>query len=341
MNKIIRLTSYVVMATFLNGCAHLPDATVGYYLAKSEVKFKVIRTVTCDANNNLIVVSSGTPSVTHAADHDQFVPIKLNDLKGPFSDADIKFDFYEDGRLKGINSSSTGQGEIILKTTVSVAAAALALKGITTRNYPKECAFIKSAGGGKPLTLTYEGIIDVTKSADEKQIIPPDPMSIFYAEQLRDAIGDVYAVVEEATKQKEVPLNYVAKSEDVLLKARQPGLVKIKVMPVGANGQAGTIWEGELPVAQFGTFYSIPVSAPALFGKQVFAISFQESGGLTSLQYVSNNGASQVLNVVNSSLNALQGESTAQKATNIKAEADLIAQQQRLARCLADPTKCE
>ena len=342
MKKIYRQISFVLMAIFLSGCAHLPDATIGYYLSKSEVKIKVIRTVNCDADNNIIVVSSSTPSVTHSADRSKFRSINLAALKGFFSDTDIKFDFYEDGRLQGVNSTSTGQGETILKTTVAVVTAALALKRIKTKSYPDKCEFIKDAGGGKPITLIYEGVIDLTKGkVNEEQVILPDPMSEFYANILRDVIGDVYAVVEEIKTPEEKPVNYVSKSGTVELYAQQPGLVKIKVIPVGAPNQKGTLWEGELSVAQFGKEYPIPVPSPAFFGKQVFAISFQESGALTSIQYVNNNSTGQVLNVINSSLTALQGETTTQKVANVKAEADLIAQQQRLARCLADPKNCQ
>jgi hypothetical protein len=183
-------------------------------------------------------------------------------------------------------------------------------------------------------------------SPDKKQIVPPDTASSFYASQLAKAIGDVYAVVEGSEVPIEAPLNYVAHNGDVLLKARQPGLVKIKIMTGGIkDNQGDTIWEGELAVAQFGKDYSIPIPAPAIFGKQVLNAIFQESGALSSIQYMSNTGAGQALNVTNSALTALQtalqGETTAQKAANVKAEADLIAQQQRLAQCLANPTSCK
>ena len=323
-------------------CSNLPDATIGYYLAKTEVSFKVVRTVACDAKNHLIVVNSSTPIVTHSANREQFETISLSKLKGLFQDTDVKFQFYEDGRLKGVNSSITGQGETILKTVTTVAAALTALKA-PERTYPEECKFIADNGGGKPLTLTYEGKVDI-ESAEKKRKIDPDHASMFYAGNLASAIGDVYAVVEGNDVPKEVPVNYVARNGDVLLKARQPALVKLKVIAAGINDEDAdviTIWEGDLPVAQFGQDYSIPVPGPAIFGKKVLDASFDESGALTSLQYTSNTGADQALNVADSVLTALQGETTAQKAANVKAEADLILQQKRLAQYLADQTNCK
>lgn len=37
----------------LGGCAHTPAVTLSYYLPKTSVSFKVIRTVACDAGDNL------------------------------------------------------------------------------------------------------------------------------------------------------------------------------------------------------------------------------------------------------------------------------------------------
>jgi hypothetical protein len=341
MMTLIRLSVSAALATFLGGCAFTPNVTVGYYLAQSKVSFKVIRTVACDADNNPVVANATTPTVTHSADRAQFIPIHLAGLRGTFSDTDVKFEFYEDGRLKSVNTTSLGQGEAILKTvvTIATAVAVLALDG-GTKPYPDECAFIKSAGGAKPLTLTYEGVVDSSESTHKEQPILPDTTSKFYAEKLNEAIGHVCAVVE-GTEASQVPATYEAQADDVLLKARQPALVQIKVMTGCVNDKQNfTTWQGKLPVAQFGTPYALPIPAPPMFGKQVFAVSFLESGALTSVQYAGNTGTGQILNVTSSALTALQGETTAQKAAEVKAEADLIAQHQRLIRCRADPKTC-
>lgn len=336
---MIKKYIFIAAAMFsLSSCAHVPNAEVGYYLPKSKVDFKVIRTVVCDEANHPNVVNSATPNVTHSADKGQFVQIPLSGLKGIFSDTDVKFEFYEDGRLKNVNATSAGQGETILKTVVTIAAAAFAFEGGTPA-YPKQCAFIKAANGGKPLTLTYEGTIDFSNK--EPQNINADITSAFYSAKLEDAVGHVCAVVESVEVPKEVPLKYKPKDGDVLLKALQPGSVRLKVFAGGANECKGKIWDGSLPVAQFGTLYTLPLPAPTIFGKEVLSASFAESGAITTIQYTSNAGAGQALNVANSGFTAIKGETTAQKAADVKAEADLIAQQQRLAQCMADPINCK
>ncbi|HEX9390387.1 MAG TPA: hypothetical protein VF928_03630 [Usitatibacteraceae bacterium] len=341
MNNCIKAGGMALLA-FLCSCAHLPDVTVGYYLAQSQPRFKVIRTVACDANNMPIVVTSVTPAVLHWADQAQFIPLRLSGLKGAFSDTDVKFDFYDDGRLKNVNATGTGQGEVIFKTAVTIAstAAALAFDG-GAKGYPEECEIIKGAGGGKPLTLTYEGAVDVTKIGSASQDIPADPTSGIYASKLATVIGRVCAQVG-TVEPANAPAAYQAESGGVILKARQPALLNITVTAGAIGGcRSDTIWEGRLPVAQLGVPYSLPIPVAKVFGKQVFAVCFAESGALTSLQYASNGGVGQTLNVASSALTALSGETTAQKAADVKAQADLILQQQRLIQCQADPKSCK
>ena len=320
------------------GCAHLPDATVSYYLAQSKVSFKVIRTVGCDPKDNLVIANAVTPSVSHSADRSAANSIAFDKLKGTFSDSDVKFEFYEDGRIKSINASGTGQGEAILKTALSLTASLAAFEATRT-TYPTECKFIKDVGSGKPLTLTYEGDVDLTSTS--AQDLKPDMASAFNHAQLARVLGRVCATY---LGKEDVPVLFTHKETgSATLLARQPGLAKLKVTAGGITPPCSVdqLWEGKLPVAQLGTVYNFPVQKPPLFGKQVFAASFAESGALASVQYASNTGAGQALNVLNAAVPVLQGETTAQKAAALKAEADLIAQQQRLVQCQANPTTCK
>jgi hypothetical protein len=326
----------------LAGCASLPNATIKYYLPRTNVSFKVVRTVACDAENYLVISNAATPVVAHVADPKKGKTIALSALKGTFSDSDIKVDFYDGGRLKDINASTTGEGEGILKTVISIAVAAFALEG-GSKQYPTQCAAIKKAGAEKPLTLTYAGDVKVDTNPPSAEIqIPVDITSKVYETNFRSVIGSVCAVVESMATPY-TPTIYDPGVNKNVLHLQEPAQVKIRVTAGGENGacNAGLIWEGVVPVAQLGTAYSLPLPTPVLFGKEVLAASFAESGAMTSVQFTSNTGAGQALNVGNSALQAVQGETTAQKAADIKAEADLIAQQQRLVQCIADPKNCK
>ncbi len=335
------VVALVSLAAF-TGCGTIPDATVPYNLTKSAVSFKITRTVACDANNHTIVSTAVVPSVVHSAGIAASA-VQLKQLKGTFSDSDVKFELYDDGRLKGVNASSTGQGDTILKTVTTLAGtiASFALDGGTPPTFPEECKFIRAEGGGKPLALTYEG--PVKTSVTDNQPIPPDLGSQVYANKLAAAIGDICAVVEGVTKPV-IPLQYEPNGNDILLWAQQPGQVTILVSrPVtgGLCAPTGPFWHGQVAVAQLGTVYPIPMPSPKLFGKESFSVAFSDSGALTSVQFTSTNGSAQALGSLNTLITSAQGESVAAKAAELKAQADLIAQQQRLTACLSDPKNCK
>jgi hypothetical protein len=324
------------------GCAHIPDVTVGYYLARTKMSIKVVRTFTCDAAANLVVVNSVTPTTTHFADTAQFVPIRLAPLQGPLSDSDLKFDFYDDGRLKGVNATTTGQGESVLKAAIAVASTALKVTSAPAKGTRAvdRCADIKKFGGDKPLSLTYEVELALK---DEKvdSWLEPDAASAFYAKELMNAIGGVCVKSLEVQKPGK-PFEAAPGAVDgVLLKVRQPGTLVYEVWAGGGKDfcTEGRISVAATPVAQFGTVYEIPIPKAAAFGKQGFVTEFAESGSVKSVQYIGNTGAGQALNVINTGLTEIQNE-TKRKTEAANAEIDLIRAQQRLAQCKADPKSC-
>lgn len=330
-----------VASLALSGCGHIPDAKLTYYHAQSNVSVKVVRTVMCDAKDFPVVANAVTPAVTHAARHDEPHTVDLSKLRGAFSNSDFKVELTEDGRLTGVNATTVGQGENILKTVATLSSTIVAFDA-QPRSFPAECAFIKeAAGAGKPLTVTYEGAVDITRIG-QSQAIKPEASSSVYAGRLREAIGDVCAVVV-STAAPPAPAQHTAKEGELLLRVKQPGWADVAVRVARSAGScaADTLWSGRLPVAQVGTAYDLPIPKPAAFGKQVFAASFAESGALKSLQYASENGAAQATGALNSFLTMAQGETTAQKLAAVKNEADLIAQQQRLVQCIADPKSCK
>ena len=200
----------------------------------------------------------------------------------------------------------------------------------------------QEGGRGQAPYAELEGEVDLNASPSLGQSIAADTASGFYAQTLAKAIGGVCAFVVD-TKNGRAPVITGEPENTARITARQPGSVRIKIVAGPSTNTCGgsQIWSDSVPAAQFGTTYTLPIPAPATFGKQTFAASFAESGALTSVQYVSNTGAGQVLNVFNSALTAAQGQTTEQKAAEVKAQADLIAQQQRLVQCIADPKSCK
>ena len=335
----------LVLAVMVASCAHMPDVTMNYYLPQTAISFKVVRTIACDSTQHLVDANTVTPSVTSFADVGKPQSVSLKRLRGPFSDSDAKFDFYDDGRLKAINTTVEGQGESIVKSTVTLLGTLGTLLSLQLENQPPKvdiCAFIKANGDSKPLTLTYQGQVKIPSSGfgnlpGSCDPLPADTGSAHFAEVLSPTIGGICAQVEDVRPAK-APVNYQAAQGDTLLTLRQPARVRIRV---NSGLAALPIWEDDLPVAQFGTEYVLPLPQAAAFGKETFVLALGESGALQSVQYTSKTGAAASANAANSVGVALQGETTAQKVADVKAEADLIAQQQRLVQCKADPKNCK
>lgn len=329
----------------LSGCGSLPQAKVTYYHAQSTASFKVVRSVICDANNRPLVANSVTPTVVHSANISSAHTLNLSKLRGPFSDSDLKFEWYDDRRLKSVNASTTGQGESILKAVATLVSTTVPFTATPPEpDYLAECTFIKNQGGGKPISLTYEGTISTDKAkVDVLQPIQPDLSSSFYASRLVSAIGEVCAVITQIDVPSIAPVLYEPSPDDTVLKVRQPGWAQVLVSKKSSNScsQQAPLWEGRIMIAQLGTDYVIPMIKPTIFGKKLFAVSFTESGALNSLQYGNNTGTAQALGGVNSLLTIAQGETTAQKVAEEKAEADLVLQQQRRIQCRADPKNCK
>lgn len=337
---VLLIGAITAVVASLAACGTIPDAQVSYYQAKTRVTVKVTRSVICDAKNLPLVANTVTPSVTHSADTASAQSTQLAGLRGTFTDSDIKFEFYEDGRLKTVNATMTGQGEAVLKAATTLASTLTAFAaGTPIPAYPDECAFVKEMGGGKPLTLTYEGDVDPTKT--DLQNILPDAASMAYADRLKNAVSGI-CVVAKGTEVPVQPVQYKANDGDVLIAARQPALLKIEVGTLTpGNGCTASLWQGRVPVAQLGKDYQLPVPRAKAFGKETFSAAFAESGALTSIQYVSNSGAAGALGAANSLATITQGETTSAKVAAVKAEADLIAQQQRLLQCQGDPKSCK
>lgn len=329
----------VVMAS-IGGCGTIPDAEISYYQAKTQVTVKVTRSILCDVKNFPLVANTVTPSATHSADLERPQSLSLVGLRGTFTDSDVKFEFYEDGRLKSVNATMTGQGEAVLKSVLTLASTLTAFASdAPIPAYPDECAFVKEVGGGKPLTLTYEGTVDPSKA--DPQLIRPDGASAIYANRLKNAVSEI-CVVTKGSEVPDQPVQYKANDGDVLIAARQPALLKIEVgTPTPGNGCTASFWQGRVPVAQLGKTYQLPVPRAAAFGKLTFGAAFAESGALSSVQYSSTSGAASALGAINSLATIAQGETTSAKVAEAKGEADLIAQQQRLLLCHADPKSCK
>jgi hypothetical protein len=78
-----------------------------------------------------------------------------------------------------------------------------------------------------------------------------------------------------------------------------------------------------------------------LFGTQKLGLTVGDSGLVTQIDYAKTTGLPGAANAANTIVGTLTPESTSAKASDIKAQADVLAQQARLHRCLVNPNTCQ
>ncbi len=86
--------------------------------------------------------------------------------------------------------------------------------------------------------------------------------------------------------------------------------------------------------------YQLPIPKPALFGKVAFSLSLADSGRVVEAGYGKTTGAAGALATI-TSLGTAELQSLNAETAAMKAEADFIAQQQRLMNCRLKPAECK
>ncbi len=332
------------VAACLEACASTPNVIYSYYLAGSTSTVTVTQTVDCTSDKKAVVVLNAPAINTlYFADYSKGpYSLQLKSLDGALADTDVGFNFLDDGRLKSVNASSTGQGESILKAAISLAAAAGALGGGVTPPVPapaplRECVFINNWGGGKPVTVTYSKQVDLA-TAPVAALIPlgPTPGSAALYAAIKDQLPPLAIQVSKRTPSTAGAHLSGSPSDNAI----QVTLQETANAQADVLAQGQVIFRGSVTVP-LATTYTLPIPKVALFGKQSFSLTLSEAGSVTAIQYGKQTGASGALGVLTAAATAVAPTSTATQAADVKAQADLIAQQQRLARCQAQPDKCQ
>ncbi len=335
----------VAFCAFSAGCATTPSVTYRYYPAKSSTILTITQTIDCNADKTVVfAVNTVQATTAYTADVAQkpfTLPIKM--LDGWFADSDITFKTTEDGRLQSINQSTTGQGEAILKSAITLATAAAALGGAAPGGKAPaalpECDVIAARGGGKPVTLIYAKPVDLSTYGSAEAFVtlndaPNDKGLYDLLQKQLPALG----VQVHGQTTLDSGATYPSPAPDagvVLLRLQHVARVQIDFT---ASGQAFVTSYVLVPLL---STYELPIPKARLFGKQNFALTLSDSGAISSIQYTKGTGAAAALNVLGTAATAAAPETAATKAADVKAQADLIAQQQRLARCQARPSQCQ
>ncbi|MEA3037765.1 MAG: hypothetical protein QOE79_278 [Sphingomonadales bacterium] len=330
-------------ATLLGGCASIPDVAYRYYPARANAVAKVTQSVDCTADKTDMVVLNTPDVVTqYSADYSaRPFEIRFDQRQADLADNSATFSFFEDGRLKSINAESTGQGEAFLKSAISLIGALAPLGGGGARSAVPlpQCDVIAHWGGGKPVSLNYQAAIDF--ASDDRVTLEPTADSKALYELLKSRLPVLQAKIESRSEPwagASYDDSAARKDKYVLVRLRKVRSARVRLT---ANGQS--IWSGEAVVPTTGEAgdYMLPIPKAALFGKQSFALTLTGSGAIDTVTYGKLTGATAAVNVLTAGATALAPQSTAAQAADLKAQSDLIVQQQRLARCRTQPDQCQ
>ncbi|SCX57590.1 hypothetical protein [Nitrosospira sp. Nsp1] len=325
-------------ALMLAGCASTPPLVYKYYPAKATAQVTVTQTIDCDADKRLIILN--TPSVASVYSSDRRAPLfefDASKLGGGFTDNDFTFAWYDDGRIKSLNSQVTGQGEAIVKAATVILSVAVGA-GPPDDSAAAACKVVASRGG-KPVTIVYESAVD-----DLTKRMKPSRLNV------SENYGDIHNVLGKVVKLPlfEVEVEIAATDNPVLVEQSANGSSKHTVPLKLAKTALATVTvtknkiaiSKSIVVVPTAHTYELPVPRGAFFGKATFSVQLNEAGVLTQVSYGKTSGFAATLNSA-STLDAALSPSDAAKANALKSQADVMAQTARLANCQAKPSECK
>jgi hypothetical protein len=348
----------------VGGCASIPDVTVDYRPVKWSVAVAVAHTVTCSPTAQQAVVERGATVVPiYGADKaDPRYRLRLKDLDRYFADADITFVLSEDGRLKSINQTTTGQGEAVVKSTVGAVATFAASrtgaaspagagevqlfsnnrfdKAAPTARFTDVCGVVRrwslAARDKLPqISLTQYVILKATTAG---LALKPSQDQAPLFDELKKAGLDLSTSVVAALGTEE--LQPIVKPSTSVNNGEVPiTLQQMRSFNVKVTDQQGEVGSKSVAVPLADPL-AVPIPKAALFGKQGFSLVLAESGKITSMGYARTTGVPGALNAFSS----ISGKGTTEDAADaaaLDAAADLIYQQQRLNNCRLKPEDCK
>jgi hypothetical protein len=327
-----------LLAGLLAACATAPEAVVTYYPARAESTITVTQTIACDKDKSFVLLAHAVAIDTvYASDYAHPQQLRLAAIGGAFATNELAFKFSDDGRLKSINASTAGQGEAVVKALSSLTALALArFEARADAPGPSPCLAIARWGGDKPLTLVYtRRLAHADEDGDALLTVPPDPDSLRLYQQLQAlAIGlPVLTLRTTVTPVRPAAIDSAVSGEERLA---LKGTASVR-LALFANGVPVGGAEVTVPHAPF---YALPLPRSGLFGKQSLSLTLSDAGAVTSLSYGGDGGGAGLVNAASVAAQAMAPPSTAEQASALKAQADLIHQQQRLSLCRLAPADC-
>ncbi|MDG6079029.1 hypothetical protein E3U23_07470 [Erythrobacter litoralis] len=341
-----RVLAAAVSALMLGACASIPDATMTYYHAETMMDARVTAIVSCPEGGRVHVSLVPVIETSHRADLDSRGYFETGSVTGPGNDNTLGFQFFGDGRLKGVNASSKGRGQAIVEAALEI----LPIPGIKDQREPDACAFIaREDPKSRTVTVVLTASLIPQTDPPASASFNPLPTSRMHYEELESSIGALVLALSDV-RALDAPVRAGSLGEagamheravlpcptgEACLELRHPAMVSATIRRDGEDLSSSRIL-----VSQLGSTYGVPVPKGALFGNTEFVLALDESGTLTNLTYGATDGSSSALGALASTGDALV-QSDEERLAALKLESDLIVQEQRRAACRTNPQSCQ
>ena len=331
-------TVFVVAVTTLVGCASAPRATFSYHPPKLNLQLSLAETISCLPDNTDLIYQA-TPSVTTSYVADPDVTWSMAMPRGFLTDSDFTISFTDDGQLTTINSTLAGQGGTVLKDLISLGTAA-AGAGVGTRAINPVCKSLFS----KPVSLTYTAEITdfsalgaLGDAIQQPFEVAPELSSL--AAKIRTAVPNRPTYTATILRLADAPrATFGGGGGFGVLQLRPVMNAELKIK----NSQGRVLSDQEVPIPDAKAApYAVALPNPALFGGSTFNLTLSTSGAIKQIGYKSTAGGASIVEVATAATTAATPSTTAEKAQELKAKADIIAQQTRYAKCISQPSTCQ
>lgn len=194
---LTRRVCIVCIATLMAGCASLPKGQVlRYALPKATTHITVVQTIGCPSDPDTAQVietaASVTPLTVYSADTTgKLEEIVYDNFDKHRSDPEMDISLFDDGRLKSINTTMTGQGPTIVKSAISLISLASGggfLSGTYRLTRPMVDIWKQPSTTAIEICKDIASITGVAKGGDSNPKSPANLVTLTYSVVLRYAL---------------------------------------------------------------------------------------------------------------------------------------------------------
>ena len=343
---------FAALSLLVGSCASVPPVVYQYSPAMGVVTISVVQALACTTDQTRLIISNTQPTVnvSYQASTDG-KPWSVSVAAGSeAANADFTLTRWDDGRLKSINSVSTGQGSTIAKDLVTFGGALATVVGeIPAPTAPpppvlKICTELKLLNKDSVVSITYSDQFRLADLTDSPQFIKAAALSADLFDQLKGLqhIGPMSVSMTQKAYDTKPAIHQVSagdRNDYFWLKLQSVRFGELRVSD--QKGAAMSTTQVLIPSTDDQQAWELPIPKSRAFGKSTFALSVSESGLVTSVEYARETGVPGALEAAGSGLSAFAPSSASEKLSALKTQDDLIAENNRHALCLAQPENCK